>query len=176
MTDSPDDPPLHAPDQRGRPRTVAEKLDRLWRVMGPKRRPETYQQVADAINARSGESGVSISHATIWQLRTGKSTDPRLSHLQALADHFGVPLGYFTDDEVAARVDRDLDLVAAMRDTGVRQVALRARGLSPETLRAITTMIDAARTLEGLNEDAPDGPEGAATTDGSSAQDDGSGI
>ena len=147
-------PPHDAPAPR--PRTVAEKLDRLFQVMSPKGRPYSYQQVADAINARSAETGVTLSHATIWQLRTGRFTDPRLSHLQGLADFFGVPIGYFTDDEVAARVDTDLDLVAAMRDAGVRQVALRARGLSPQTLQALTAMVEAARRLEGLaGEPAP---------------------
>lgn len=146
-----------------RPRTVAEKLDRLFQVMSPKGRPYSYQQVADAINAKSSETGVTISHATIWQLRTGRWRDPRLSHLQGLADFFGVPLGYFTDEAVAAQVDDDLDLVAAMRDAGVRQVALRARGLSPRTLTAITTMIDAARSMEGLTEEGQDrGASGAA--------------
>ena len=166
MEGSAGDSPTPPPAEHRRPRTVAEKLDRLFQVMSPKGRPYSYQQVADAINSRSAETGVTMSHATIWQLRTGKSTDPRLSHLQALADHFGVPLGYFTDDEVAARVDQDLDLVAALRDTGVRQVALRARGLSPQTLQALTQMIDAARSMEGLTDSGAEalsaGPSDAA--------------
>ncbi len=157
MEGSAGDSPPPPPAEHSRPRTVAEKLDRLFQVMSPKGRPYSYQQVADAINSKSGETGVTISHATIWQLRTGKSSDPRLSHLQALADHFGVPLGYFTDDEVAARVDQDLDLVAALRDSGVRQVALRARGLSPQTLQALTAMIDAARRMEGLGDNGTPG-------------------
>ncbi len=70
-------------------------------------------------------------------------------------------------------VDDDLDLVAAMRDAGVRQVALRARGLSPQTLRHVTAMIDAARGLEGLTQDADQPPAAGGRGKASDATDKG---
>jgi hypothetical protein len=40
-----------------------------------------------------------------------------------------------------------------MRDNQVRSVALRAAGLSPETLETIQGFIERARALEGLKDD-----------------------
>ena len=53
-------------------------------------------------------------------------------------------------------------LLAAMRDTSVRGIALRAVGLSPKSLNAIKEMIERVRELEGLPsttepDDAPTG-------------------
>ena len=59
---------------------------------------------------------------------------------------------YFFDDEIADRLDADLELLVAMRDPAVREVALRAAGLSPESLAAIAALIDRAREWEGLGD------------------------
>ena len=42
------------------------------------------------------------------------------------------------------------ELAAALGDDQVRIMALRAAGLSDRSLRAITDMIDSARSVEGL--------------------------
>jgi transcriptional regulator with XRE-family HTH domain len=68
----------------------------------------------------------------------------------ALADLFGVPTAYFTDDKVAAEVEGELALLAALRDSGVKQLALRAAGLSPRSLDSIAQMVESAREIEGL--------------------------
>jgi hypothetical protein len=52
-----------------------------------------------------------------------------------------------------AETDRDAvgpDLVAALKDDDVREMALRAAGLSDRSLRAIRDMIESARVVEGL--------------------------
>ena len=54
-----------------------------------------------------------------------------------------------------ALVDAELSLLASLRDASVRQVALRASGLSPESIDAIVEMIERVRKLEGLS-----GPNG----------------
>jgi hypothetical protein len=46
------------------------------------------------------------------------------------------------------------ELAAALSDDKVREMALRAAGLSDRSLKAITDMIDSARTVEGLPDDA----------------------
>jgi len=70
--------------------------------------------------------------------------------LQAIARFFGVPETYFSDDLTAAQADEQLDLLQAMRDDGVRAVALRAAGLSERSLAAVKALIENARHLEGL--------------------------
>ncbi|WP_160050725.1 helix-turn-helix transcriptional regulator [Nocardiopsis sp. FR4] len=68
-----------------------------------------------------------------------------------LASIFGVPTSYFTDDTVAVEVERELALLAALRDTGVKNLALRAAGLSPRSLDSLARMVESAREIEGLS-------------------------
>ena len=130
-------------------RTLAAKLDRLFKVVHPPDRDEyTHEEVATALRERGGPT---ISATYLWQLRKGVRDNPTKKHLEALADFFGVSPAYFFDDEAAERIDAELQLLVAMRDASVRGVALRAAGLSPETLGAIKGVIERARRLEGLS-------------------------
>lgn len=131
-------------------RNLADKLDRLFKVVHPADRAEhSYEEVATALRGRGGPT---ISATYLWQLRKGIRDNPTKKHLEALADFFGVSPAYFFDDEAAERIDAELQLLAAMRDADVRGVALRAAGLSPETLSAIQGIIERARLLEGLSD------------------------
>ncbi len=131
-------------------RALAEKLDRLFKVVHPADRGEySYEDVASTLRERGGPT---ISATYLWQLRKGVRDNPTKKHLEALADFFGVTPAYFFDDETAERIDAELQLLAAMRDAAVRGVALRASGLSPETLGAIQGVIERARRLEGLSD------------------------
>src|SRR5260370_41923269 len=81
----------------------------------------------------------------------GDRTNPSMRHLHGLCSFFGVPIGYFFDEELEARVDAELELAASLRHPAVRQLAMHASGLSPEALQAITQIIDHARRIEGLD-------------------------
>lgn len=130
-------------------RSLADKLDYLFRtVRGSGRREYTNEEVATTI---SREPDVSISASYLWYLRTGQRDNPTFKHLNALARFFGVPPAYFFDDETSARVEAELALLTAMKDTGVRDVALRAAGLSTRSLDTITDVINRVRELEGLS-------------------------
>lgn len=129
-------------------RTFAELLDYLFREVHPQGRgPYTYAEVAHGIRETSG---LEISASAIQQLRTGKNTNPKMQTIRALASFFGVPAGYFFDEQVAEQTRAEIQVVAAMRDGGVRRVALRANGLSPSSLRMVNSVIEQARRLEGL--------------------------
>jgi transcriptional regulator with XRE-family HTH domain len=83
-------------------------------------------------------------------LRTGRRDNPTHKHLSALAAFFGVSPIYFFQQ---AEADRDAvppELAAALNNDDVRDMALRAAGLSDRALRAIKDMIENARTVEGL--------------------------
>jgi transcriptional regulator with XRE-family HTH domain len=129
------------------PKTLAEKINYLFTVVHPPGREYTHEQVATAIEESGGPT---ISATYLWQLRTGKRDNPTMRHLEALSGFFGVPPSYFFDEDTAARVDDQLELLVALRDDHVRQVAILANGLSTETLETITTMLERARQLEGL--------------------------
>lgn len=138
-------------EEGSRPRTVAEKLDHLFRTVRGSRGEYSLEEVAAGIRDRGGPT---ISASYIWQLRKGVKDNPTKRHMEALADFFGIPAGYFFDDAAAEQVESELALLAAMRDAGVHRVALRASGLSAESLAALAEMIDRVRTLEGLPDDS----------------------
>ncbi|WIX93373.1 helix-turn-helix domain-containing protein [Amycolatopsis sp. DG1A-15b] len=132
----------------GGERTLAAKIDHLFRTVRPRSGKEySFEEVAEAIR---GSDGASISATYLWQLRKGVRDNPTRRHLEALARFFGVPPAYFFDESTATQVDAELALLAALRDASVRQIALRASGLSPKTLSAITQLVERAREIEGL--------------------------
>ncbi|MFE9533343.1 hypothetical protein [Streptomyces sp. NPDC006691] len=117
------------------------RLNRLFAVMHPRGR-ETYtsHEVAESITAH----GVKIAAAQVEQLRHGTWTSPSPEQLDALAHFFGVPVGYFVNDEVASQVSADLNLVETLKSQGIgpRQVALRAvADLDEEALAALVPVI-----------------------------------
>jgi transcriptional regulator with XRE-family HTH domain len=138
-----------AEDSPAPPLTLAGKLDLLFRTRHPSGRDEyTYEEVAEGIRQLGGPT---IAITQLWQLRTGKQTNPRKSQLEAIAAFFKVPVSYFFEDnEETARLHARLELLAAMRNNDVERIALRAADLSPETLRAIAQIIEQARHVEGL--------------------------
>jgi transcriptional regulator with XRE-family HTH domain len=134
--------------QEGDRATLADRLDRLFVTVHPKGRgPYSYEEVASGIRRQGGPT---ISASYIWQLRTGAKDNPTKRHLEALSGFFGVKPAYFFDDEESERIAAELDALAAMRDAGVRSVALRASGLSDKSLKIISEFIERARELEGL--------------------------
>lgn len=140
--------------------SLAWKLNRLFETIHPASRGEySPEEVAKAITG-AGEG--SISPAYIYMLRKGQRNNPTKRHLELLADFFGVTPAYFFDDEAAERIEQQLDLLAAFRDGEVRRLAARASGLSAKSLQGILRMVDAAREIEGLPPDSPEGGGGTA--------------
>ncbi len=126
--------------------SLAHKLERLFKTLHPAGRGEyTLQEVIDGIRAQGGPT---LSIAYLWQLRAGVRDNPRKEHLEALAKFFQVNPSYFFDGEVADRVESQLDLIAAMRDAEVQEIALSASALTPEGRRAIAAMIEQVRQLQ----------------------------
>ena len=136
---------------------LAQRLDHLFRTVHPKDRgPYTPAEVADAINAAAGERVVSGTY--LWLLRTGQRDNPTMKHLIAIARFFAVPPTYFFPDDSLDENAVPAELAAALGDAQVREMALRAAGLSDRSLKAITDMIKNARSVEGLPEAASDLP------------------
>jgi transcriptional regulator with XRE-family HTH domain len=135
---------------------IAQRLNRLFATVHPAGRgPYLLREVADAINDEAGENV--ISPAYLSMLRSGQRTEPSHSRLAAIARFFGVDVDYFSDDSAADATDQQIEFLSAMRDTGVRTVALRAQGLSEASLAAVRAVIENARRLEGLQDDGPGG-------------------
>jgi transcriptional regulator with XRE-family HTH domain len=124
----------------------AARLDYLFRSVHPRGMNEySYREVARELQER----GVQISASYLHALRTGAKTDPRIGHVDALAKFFGVPASYFfSSDEEAESIEAQIALVAALRDTGVKDLALRATGLSDQGIRMVAQMIEQLREIE----------------------------
>lgn len=140
-------------DEQLRGRTLAQKINHLFHTIHPTGRGEySNEEVATAIRTTGGPT---ISATYLWQLRKGIRDNPTKKHLEALADFFGVSPAYFFDEEAAARIDAELKLLVALREGTVRRIALRAFGLSPESLEKIAQMVEWVREFERIPEDQP---------------------
>ena len=137
------------------PESLAARLDKLFRSV---RRPDgtefSFREVAEAVT----EAGEPISHSYIAQLRSGIKDNPTLRHMRGLARFFGVPVEYFTNDRLAARVDLQLDLLTVLRELEVRHVALRQQVLSG-TDEGLSRIAELVQTLRGMAQT----PDGGAT-------------
>ncbi|MFV2012376.1 MULTISPECIES: helix-turn-helix domain-containing protein [unclassified Micromonospora] len=136
--------------------SLADKLNLLFETVRPARRaPYTSREVADAIRDRGG----SISDVYIWQLRTGRRTNPTKEHLEALADFFDVDPAYFFDRRRSSEIERDLHSLQAMRNLKVRAVATRLSALPEAQLDAVGDILD--RVVQALENRHAEGGHGA---------------
>jgi transcriptional regulator with XRE-family HTH domain len=118
-------------------RSFAERLAHLIAtVHPPDRKPYSYREIAHGV---ADQTGVTMSATHVQQLAVGARKDPKRSHIQALAQFFGVPVTYFFDDEVAGQVDRQVE---AWRDSEARNLAQRAMQLSPRDRETVTALLD----------------------------------
>jgi transcriptional regulator with XRE-family HTH domain len=129
-----------------RPRWRSGALRRLFETVYPANRgPFSPEDVATAIGS-DGRYGT-ISASYIRELVAGTSDSPRLKHIQGLASHFGAEAAYFFDDELAARVDEQLDTLRAMDSLGVNTVILRAAQQTPSPAIGNQILLALARAL-----------------------------
>jgi transcriptional regulator with XRE-family HTH domain len=136
--------------------SLADKLNLLFETVHQAgRAPHGNREVAAAIRERGG----SISDVYIWQLRTGRRTNPTKDHLEALAEFFDVDPAYFFDRRQSEEIRRDLLALKAMRNLKVRKVAARLSELPDHKLDAVGEILD--RVFHAL-----DVPDGDATLDG----------
>lgn len=142
------EPAEHDPEERGG-RSLAEKLEHLLSVTAKGDKAPSNEEVATAINIAAGEKTISATY--VWQLRTGRKTNPTMRHLEALAQYCGVNAAYFLSDEEAEKVDEQLALLNALKQSDTRNIALRSTGLSESSRQAVANMIDQLRKLEGLD-------------------------
>jgi transcriptional regulator with XRE-family HTH domain len=128
--------------------TLADRLNRLFDLVRKPDQPPISNATASA--AIKEKTGVSISSAYLWQLRNGTKENPTVAHLRALAQFFGLPASYLIDTTPNPGLEAQLNLLQALRDHGVRDIALRASGLTPRALNNLASMIDHVRRLERL--------------------------
>lgn len=128
--------------------TFSARLNRLFEsVYPPGRGPHTSAEVIAALKSE----GVTMSAPYLSQLRSGNRTNPSTATMAALANFFRIRPAYFTDDDYYERLDTELSWLTEVRNEGVRRIATRAVGLSPESQEHILDRIDELRRQEHLS-------------------------
>jgi transcriptional regulator with XRE-family HTH domain len=128
--------------------TFAARLNRLFdAAYPPGRGPHTSAEVIAALRTE----GITMSAPYLSQLRSGNRTNPSAMTMAALADFFRIEPAYFTDDEYYEKLDKELNWLADMRDSGVRHIAARTAGLSAEAQRDILEKVNELRRRENLD-------------------------
>jgi len=129
-------------------KTFAARLNRLFEtVYPPGRGQHTSAEVIAALKAE----GITMSAPYLSQLRSGNRTNPSAATMAALANFFRIKPAYFTDDEYFGKLDQELTLLAEMRDEGLRRIAARTVGLSPEAKEDLVTRAEELRRREQLD-------------------------
>lgn len=128
--------------------TFAARLNRLFNtVYPPGRGSHTSAEVIAALKAE----GITMSAPYLSQLRSGNRTNPSTATMAALANFFRIKPAYFTDDDYYERLNAELTWLADMREEGVRKIAARTVGLSPEAQQDIVSKVDELRRREHLD-------------------------
>jgi len=132
----------------GSERSFADRLNYLYATVT---KPDGGEYSDAEVSQGASQLGEPISASYLWQLRKGKKTNPTLRHVETLRKFFGVSVEYFSDDDVADRVEaqlaelkREQERLAeiAGRDS-VKLMALRAGELTPDRFRMVSQLVDA---------------------------------
>jgi transcriptional regulator with XRE-family HTH domain len=98
--------------------------------------------------------GRGISATYVWQLLTGKRSNPTLRHLQSLAEVFGVPVTYFVDDDATSgSLQETAELARLAHAAGVQDIMYRAVGTDDNTLRLVRDLLKYAQDRRGPDRD-----------------------
>jgi transcriptional regulator with XRE-family HTH domain len=121
-------------------------LRRLFEAVHPPGRgPFSPEEVAAAIGCDEHYGSISASY--IRELLAGTTDNPRLKHILGLANHFGVDPAYFFDEELASRIDEQLETRVAMDRLGVNAVIMRAAHQAPSPEVRSQVLLALARAL-----------------------------
>lgn len=130
---------------------LAERLNILFARI-PRRggtQPYSNERAAEELST----AGISVTGTYLSQLRSGKRTNPSARLLAGIAELFEVPIGYFFDADQAARVEEQLDALAAIRSSGVRGILTRTVGVSEAGIANLSAALDHIRHVERLSDE-----------------------
>lgn len=126
---------------------LADQLNHLFSTIPKPDGTGFWSNISAA--AAMAESGVVVTNGYLSQLRRGKRNNPTARVLKAIANLFEVPIDYFLEEEVRVKVDNDISLLFALRQSGLRNAA-RAIGLSPEGLSLLADIAEQMRRYDNL--------------------------
>lgn len=129
----------------GLPR-IREKLNHLFETVP---QPSGAPYTSAALAAELGARGIEVTAAHVRGMRTGRAENPSAVLLGGIAEVFGVPVGYFYDEDKEREVNAQLEALAALRD--LKAVRLRGQ-LDPQSLIEVIEVVRRLQELEGRDE------------------------
>ncbi|WP_030455147.1 helix-turn-helix domain-containing protein [Herbidospora cretacea] len=133
--------------------TLAERLTEALRA-----KKVSNREAARALK----KAGTPISHVYIGLLCSGGKANPTLEQMEALARFLGVSVGWLAGEEAptakvapsatSSEEQERRQVLSDLNALGVLNVAERMTGLSPLSIEAIRTMVEAMRTAERVDE------------------------
>lgn len=120
--------------------TLCAKINRLFDVFRARDESEqSVQAVADSVTRIIGKS---VTAEQLTSLRVQAAGEPDPAIIDGLARHFLVPREYLTTTGPRAdAVDKQLRLLVAARDAGVKRLALRGGTLDTEAMHAVFNVV-----------------------------------
>jgi transcriptional regulator with XRE-family HTH domain len=141
------------------PGTFAE---RLATARDSIRRPDgkryTLEEIAAGVRAHTGDT---CSKQYIGDLLSGKYTAPSQRKIEGIAKVFGLPPGYFFNDEHSAQMQEDLKLGAAIREAGIQSLAARMLEVDPGKRGTLLRMFEEITRREALAQQSDSAEEAA---------------
>lgn len=117
---------------------LSDKINRLFETMRPRSAPQrstssVAEQVSGALRRAIPTDHIDRMRAGAFDDRATEAAEPEV--LAAIAQCFGVKPDYLTTTgPSAAAIDRELELLATMRDANVASIALRGSEVDPARL------------------------------------------
>jgi len=128
--------------------TFAEKVNQVFETVHPPGRPPyTNREVSRWLEENSTNGEPTLSENYIGLLRTGKSRNPTIQTIEALARFFGIPPAYFLENGASSSaIHEELQLIASLRDAKVHGIAARAAMLDPDMRSWLHDMVSTLPT------------------------------
>lgn len=134
--------------------TFADRLNRVFDAV-----PCPDEEGGGRYSVAEVAEGVGVTRQHLNALLNGTKQRPGWELVQALARFFGVSVIVFDDGPEAENYRAQLDLLGAMQQSGVHEIATRAKNLTAEHRRALAAV---AREFEAL-ETGSDDVSGSST-------------
>lgn len=136
--------------------TFAERLTTAREtIRRPDGRMHTLEEIAEGVRSYTGDT---CSKQYIGDLLSGKYTAPTQPKIEGIAHFFGLPPGYFFNDELSAQMQEDLKLGAALRTAGVHGLAARMLEVDGSKRDALLRMLNEIQEDVARSGDSPERP------------------
>lgn len=124
------------------PNTFADRLNRVFEAV-----PRPAEDGGGRHSVAEVAEGIGVTRQHLNALLNGTKQRPGWDLVQSLARFFGISVIAFDEGPEAENYRAQLDLLGAMQQSGVREIATRAKNLTAEHRHALAAV---AREFEAL--------------------------